>query len=232
MLSQVNHLTGFVGHFGHVSSGLPPDDERAFLAALIAEATNLGLSRMAEVCGAAPRRALLRMQTWHMREETFRAALGGLADAIHAEPLSAWFGDGFRASADGQAFNLGGPGAAGGLVNAHYGRDPIVKIYTTITDRYAPLHQTVIAGTAGEAIHALDGILGHESGVDVSALHVDGGGVSDIVFAVMHLLGLDFEPRIPRLSDRRLYAFQPRARNGRLGPLFGQRLDGDLIRAH
>jgi TnpA family transposase len=232
VLSQVNHWTGFVGHFGHVSSGLPPDDERAFLAALIAEATNLGLSRMAEVCEAGSRRALLRMQTWHMREETFRAALGCLTDAIHAAPLSAWFGDGFRASADGQAFNLGGPGAAGGLVNAHYGRDPIVKIYTTITDRYAPLHQTVIAGTAGEAVHALDGILGHDSGVDVSALHVDGGGVSDIVFAVMHLLGLDFEPRIPRLSDRRLYAFQPRARYGRLAPLFGQRLDGDLIRAH
>ena len=50
----------------------------------------------------------------------------------------------------------------------------------TITDRYAPLHQTVIAGTAGEAVNALDGILGHEAGVDVSALHVDGGGVSDI----------------------------------------------------
>jgi TnpA family transposase len=232
VLSQINRWTGFVGHFEHVSSGLPPDDERTFLAALIAEATNLGLSRMAEVCGAGSRRALLRMQTWHMREETFRAALGCLTDAIHAEPLSAWFGDGFRASADGQAFNLGGPGAAGGQVNAHYGRDPIVKIYTTITDRYAPLHQTVIAGTAGEAVHALDGILGHDSGVDVSALHVDGGGVSDIVFAVMHLLGLDFEPRIPRLSDRRLYAFEPRARYGRLGQLFGQRLDGDLIRAH
>nr|WP_246300982.1 Tn3 family transposase [Rhizobium rhizolycopersici] len=52
---------------------------------------------------------------------------------------------------------------AGGAINGHYGRDPIVKIYTTITDRYAPLHQKVIAGTAGEAIHALDGILGHES---------------------------------------------------------------------
>src|SRR3546814_5705240 len=91
------------------------------------------------------------MQTWHMREETFRAALACLNDAIHAEPIAAWFGQGHRASADGQAFYLGGPGEAGGAVNAHYGRDPVVKIYTTITDRYAPLHQTVIAGTAGEA---------------------------------------------------------------------------------
>ena len=232
VLSQVERWTGFVGQFGHVSTGLPPTDERAFLAALIAEATNLGLSRMAEVCGVASRRTLLRKQTWHMREDTFRAALGRLTDAIHAEPLSAWFGEGWRASADGQAFHLGGPGEAGGLVNTHYGRDPIVKIYTTITDRYAPLHQTVIAGTAGEAIHALDGILGHESGVTPSALHVDGGGVSDIVFAFMHLLGLDFEPRIPRLSDRRLYAFEPSRRYGRLAPLFGQRLNRDLIASH
>jgi TnpA family transposase len=53
--------------------------------------------------------------------------------------------------------------------------------------------------------------LGHDSNADLTALHVDGGGVSDIVFATMHLLGLDFEPRIPRLSDRRLYAFEPRS---------------------
>ncbi|TCD06929.1 Tn3 family transposase [Erythrobacteraceae bacterium CFH 75059] len=232
VLSQVARWTGFVDHFGHVSSGLPPSDERAFLAALIAEATNLGLTRMADICGVASRRALLRMQTWHMREDTFRAALGCLTDAIHAEPVAAWFGEGWRATADGQHFYLGGPGEGGGSVNAHYGRDPIVKIYTTITDRYAPLHQTVIAGTAGEAIHALDGILGHESGANIGALHTDGGGVSDIVFAVMHLLGLNFEPRIPRLSDRRLYAFEPRARYGRLAPLFGHRLDANLIRGH
>ncbi|MEC5293925.1 MULTISPECIES: Tn3 family transposase, partial [unclassified Aurantimonas] len=194
----------FTSHFGHVTTGLPPADTRAFMATLIAEATNLGLSRMAEVCGAGSRRALLRMQTWHMREETFRAALASLTDAIHAEPLSAWFGDGWRVSADGQAFYLGGPGEAGGAVNAHYGRDAIVKIYTTITGRQAPLHDKVISGTAGEAIHSMDGILGHESSVDIAALHVDGGGVSDIVFAVMHLLGLSFEPRIPRLSDRKL----------------------------
>lgn len=232
VLSQVARWTGFVDHFSHVSTGMPPSDERAFLAALIAEATNLGLSRMADICGVASRRALLRMQTWHMREDTFRAALANLTDAIHAEPMAAWFGEGWRASADGQHFYLGGPGESGGTVNAHYGRDPIVKIYTTITDRYAPLHQTVIAGTAGEAIHALDGILGHESSAEISALHVDGGGVSDIVFSVMHLLGLNFEPRIPRLSDRKLYAFEPRAKYGKLAPLFGQRLDENLIRSH
>lgn len=90
----------------------------------------------------------------------------------------------------------------------------------------------MIAGTAGEAIHALNGILAHESSVTPSALHINGGGVSDMVFAVMHLLGLDFEPRIPRLSDRRLYAFEPSRRYGRSAPLFGHRLNRELITSH
>lgn len=90
-------------------------------------------------------------------------------------------------------------------------------------------HQTVIAGTAGVAIHSLDRILGHDSNADLTALPVNGGGVSDIVFATAHLLRLDFEPRIPRLSDRRLYAFEPLKRYGRLVPLFGHKLNRDLI---
>src|SRR3546814_17015003 len=45
----------------------------------------------------------------------------------------------------------------------------------------------------------------------------------------MHLFCLDFEPRIPRLSDRRLYAFEPSKRYGRLAPLLGHRLNRDLI---
>lgn len=83
----------------------------------------------------ASRRALLRLQTWHMREETFRATLGCLTDAIHAEPKASWFGDGWRALADGQAYYLGGAGEAGGLVDPHYARDPIIKIYTTTSTK-------------------------------------------------------------------------------------------------
>lgn len=35
----------------------------------------------------------------------------------------------------------------------------------------------------------IDGILGHESSANLSTLHIDGGGVSDIIFAVMSMLG-------------------------------------------
>lgn len=68
--------------------------------------------------------------------------------------------------------------------------------------------------------------------VSVSAPHVDVGGVSDTVFAIAALLGHSFEPRIPRLSDRKLYAFEPNSSYRCLPPLFGHRLDARLIVAH
>lgn len=230
MLEEVDRWTGFIALFGHVQTGRPPADRRVFLAALIAEATNLGLTRMARVCAAASRKQLVWTATWHMREETFALALARLVEAQGKAPLAAVFGTGTTSSSDGQHFFLGGPGEAGGTVNPHRGREPGISLYTHVNDRYAPFHVKVIAATAGEAAHVLDGLLATAAGRQVQVHHADGGGVSDHVFGLCALLGYDFVPRIPNLDDRRLYAFEPRARYGRLAPLLGERLDADLIR--
>jgi TnpA family transposase len=87
----------------------------------------------------------------------------------------------------------------------------------------------VITGTAGEAIHVLDGLVSHDSAIDILAHHTDGGGVSDHVFAVMYLLGIRFQPRMSSPNDRRLYAFAAKGRYGALAPFMGERLDRKLI---
>jgi hypothetical protein len=92
-------------------------------------------------------------------------------------------------------------------INAHYGDDPGVKFYTHLSDRYAPFHTKVIAATASEAAHVLDGLLYHQSEVVAGRHHTDGGGDSDHVFALCSLLGFQFAPRIPDLKSRRLYSF-------------------------
>ncbi len=55
-----------------------------------------------------------------------------------------------------------------GTANARYGRDPAVLLYTHVSDRYAPFHTKVIAATASEAIHVLDGLLHHGGEVATS----------------------------------------------------------------
>ena len=232
LLEEVDQWTGFAELFGHVQTGRPHAERRAFLAALIAEATNIGLGRMSEVCNVASRRTLTTISIWHMREDTYRAALARIIEAQHREPAAAWFGTGQVSSSDGQHFYLDGEGETSGKVNAHYGRDPIVKLYTHISDRYAPFHVKVITGTAGEAIHVLDGLVSHDSAIDILAHHTDGGGVSDHVFAAMYLLGVKFQPRMSSPNDRRFYAFEAKSRYGVLTPFMGERLDRKLIEAN
>jgi hypothetical protein len=57
------------------------------MTALLADATNLGLARMARSSGAFSHSRLLWIAEWHVRDETYQAALDCLVDAIHAHPF-------------------------------------------------------------------------------------------------------------------------------------------------
>jgi TnpA family transposase len=67
------------------------------------------------------------------------------------------------------------------------------------------VHTKVIAATAGEAPHVLDGLLYHQSGLVIEEQAVDTGGASDHVFGLMPFFGYGFAPRIRDLKDRRLH---------------------------
>ena len=48
VLADVNRWTGFADAFNHLHTGLPADDSRIVLTAVLADAINLGLTRVAE----------------------------------------------------------------------------------------------------------------------------------------------------------------------------------------
>ena len=60
LLADVHRWTGFGDAFTHLHTGLPADDSRVVLTTVLADATNLGLSRMADACfGREPPQARL-----------------------------------------------------------------------------------------------------------------------------------------------------------------------------
>ena len=207
LLSEVAGWTSFTDCFTHLRSGGTVADPRVLMASLLADGLNLGLTRMAEAYTIASLGQLGWVADWHIRDETYALALRHLVDHQQREPLAAIFGGGFASSSDGQFFRAGGFGRDAGRVNAHYGGDPGSKFYTHLSDRYAPFHTKVIAATASEALHVLDGLLYHRSDVTVRRHHTDGGGDAERVFALLALLGFQFAPRIPDLKGRRLYSF-------------------------
>lgn len=231
LLAEVDRWTGFSAAFTHLHSGQPADDRRVVLTAVLADATNLGLTRMADACAVATYRQLAWTTGWHLREETYRRALAVLVNAQQAQPLAAHFGSADVSSSDGQHFPTGGPGAAVGAVNTHYGREATTLLYTHVTARHAPFH-TVAIPPSGEAAHVIDGLLYHEADLVSSVHHTDGGGVSDHVFALAHVLGFRFAPRIPNLAERRLYAFGAASTWPALQSFIAGAVDAKLIAAH
>ena len=224
--------TLFTDCFTHLRSGETAGDPRVLMASLLADGLNLGLTRMAEACTIAGLGQLAWVADWHVRDKTYALALRRLVDQQQREPLAAIFGDGSASSSDGQFFRASGFGRDAGRVNAHYGDDPGSKFYTHLSDRYAPFHTKVIAATASEALHVLDGLLYHQSEVIVRRHHTDGGGDAEHVFALLAPLGFQFAPRIPDLKSRRLYSFAKPSAYPTIEPLIAGRINVALIRAH
>lgn len=231
LLAEVHRWTGFANLFTHQQTDLPADDPRIVLTGVLAEATNLGLSRMADACSVASLRKLAWTAGWHLREDTYRSALAMLVNVQHSQPLATLFGAADISSSDGQGFPTAGRGEAVGAINAHYGREASALFYTHVSARHAPYH-TVAIPPSGEAAHVIDGLLYHEADLSISVHHTDGGGVSDHVFALAHLLGFRFAPRIPNLAERRLYGFGPASNWPALAPFIAGRPDERLITAH
>ena len=224
VLADVHSWTGFANAFTHLHTGMPADDPRVVLTGVLADATNLGLTRMAEACSVASYRELAWTAGWHLREDTYRQALAMVVNAQQRQPLAARFGFADVSSSDGQAFLTAGRGEALGALNARHGhgREPSALFYTHVSSRHAPFHTASIP-PSGEAAYVLDGLLYHEADLSIAVHHTDGGGVSDHVFALAHLLGFRFAPRIPNLADRKLYAFGPASTWTALAPFIAGR---------
>ena len=86
-------------------------------------------------------------------------------------------------------------------INPKYGSDPGVLFYTHVSDQYAPFHTKVINVRVRDATYVLDGLLYHESDLRIEEHYTDTAGFTDHVFALMHLLGFRFAPRIRDLTD-------------------------------
>jgi TnpA family transposase len=182
ILAEVDRWTGFSQCFTHLQSGRAADEPRAILTAVLADATNLGHKRMAEACDLVTQRQLSWLASWHLREETYGGALARLVNAQHTAPLAALFGSGTSSSSDGQNFLLDRRAQATGAVNPHKG-EPAVLLQPCLGSLRA-VSFTVISASASEAAQVLDGLLHHGADLHIEEHHVDGGGVSDHVFAM------------------------------------------------
>jgi TnpA family transposase len=205
LLTEVDGWTRFTGCFTHLHNSEKAKDKSVLLSAVLADATNQGLTKMADACPGLTFDRLSWTADWHIREETYSAALAEIINLHHKLPFARHWGDGTTSSSDGQAFPISTRRPATATINAKYGRDPTVTFYTHISDQYGPFHTKVINSTVRDALHVLDGLLGHNTDLRVKEHYTDTAGFTDHVFGTCHMLGFRFAPRIRDLGDHKIY---------------------------
>ena len=187
---------------------------------------------MAESCTGVTYAQLDRHQASYVRDETYSAALAELVNTQHGHPFAAQWGDGTTSSSDGQRFRAGSKAESTGHVNPKYGAEPGRLIYTHVSDQYSPFHTKLVNVGHRDATYVLDGLLYHESELQIEEHYTDTAGFTDHLFALMHLLGYRFAPRIRNIGDTRLYTPTNDPGLPALAPLIGGTINTKTIAQH
>ena len=232
VLQEVDGWTDFTRHFTHIKSGEVARDKTLLLTTVLADAVNLGLSKMAESCPGTTHAKLSWLQAWYIRDETYSAALAELVNAQFRQPFAAHWGEGLTSSSDGQRFKAASRAENTGHVNPKYGAEPGRMFYTHVSDQYAPYHTKIVNVGMRDATYVLDGLLYHESDLRIEEHYTDTAGFTDHVFALMHLLGFRFAPRIRDLGETKLYTPSDGRQYPALAALVGSPLNLKVIRTH
>ncbi|MET3134558.1 TnpA family transposase [Oxalobacteraceae bacterium GrIS 1.11] len=232
LLMDVDDWTGFTRHFVHLKSGAQVQDRTLLLSAILADAINLGLTKMAESSPGANYSKLSWLQAWHIRDETYSAGLADLVNVQFRHPFAANWGDGSTSSSDGQRFRAGGRAESTGHINPKYGAEPGKMVYTHISDTYAPFSTKMVNVGMRDSTYVLDGLLYHESDLRIEEHYTDTAGFTDHVFALMHMLGFRFAPRIRDLGDTKLYIPGTVQEYPGLKTMIGGTLNIKHVRAH
>jgi TnpA family transposase len=82
----------------------------------------------------------------------------------------------------------------------------------------------------GTATHVLDGLLNHQTDLQIEEHYTNIFGYTDHIFALCHLLGFRVAPRIRDLSDHRMFSFEKPDQYESIKPLLGGRIHERTIR--
>jgi Tn3 transposase DDE domain len=177
LLIELDQRTGFLDCFTHAGGKAARSSElkRNLIAVLLAHATNLGLTRMADACGI-PYDVLAWTAEWYVREETLRAANLAIIGYHRKLMLAPVFGAGTLSSSDGQRFPTRGKSVTARALSRYFAHEGL-STYTHVTDQHATYGTKIIVATRREAHYVLDEILGNAADIPITEHATDTHGV-------------------------------------------------------
>ena len=230
LLMEVDKLTGFSSALTHAGGNIsrPPETQKYLYAAILAQATNLGLSRMATIANLSYDR-LVWFTNWYLREDTLKEANTAIINFQYHQWLSQIWGGGILSSSDGQRFPVAVNNRQAVSLPRYFGYGKGLTFYTWTSDQHSQYGDKVIPSTMKDAPYLLDAILDNETELSILEHTTDTAGYTDVMFALFDLLGLQFSPRLRALKSKCLYLIDKEIKYPNLKPLFKGKIYLDEI---
>jgi len=178
--------------------------QRRLLLCLHGLGTNAGLKRMCSGGGPDRYADLQYVRRRYLTKEQLRAAIGQVCNAIFQVRQPALWGEGTTACAsDSKKFGAWDQNLLTEW-HARYG-GPGIMIYWHVEERSVCIYSQLKACSSSEVAAMIEGVLRHDTEMEIDKQYVDTHGQSEVGFAFCHLLGFQLLPRLKNLKKQRLY---------------------------
>ena len=178
--------------------------QRRLLLCLYGLGTNAGLKRMCSGGGEDSYADLQYIRRRYITKEQLRSAIAQLCNGIFRIRTPALWGEGTTACAsDSKKFGAWDQNL---MTEWHvrYG-GPGVMIYWHVEKNSVCIYSQLKACSSSEVAAMIEGVLRHDTEMDVAQQYVDTHGQSEVGFAFCYLLGFALLPRLKNLKKQRLY---------------------------
>mgnify|MGYP000898506536 CR=1 FL=1 len=178
--------------------------QRRLLLCLHGLGTNAGLKRMCSGNHEHRYSDLLYVRRRYITKEHLRAAIAKVCNAIFTSRQVALWGEGTTACAsDSKHFSAWDQNLMTEW-HARYG-GPGVMIYYHVERHAVCIYSQLKACASSEVAAMIEGVLRHDTEMEVEKNYVDTHGQSEVGFAFCYLLGFHLLPRLKNLKKQRLY---------------------------
>lgn len=230
LLLEVSKWTNFDRNFIHASTGhfAKGEEKITLIAALMAIGTNVGLSKMSDSTPGISYKQIANAAQWRLYDDAMKKAQATLVNYHHKLFLSNFWGDGSTSSSDGMRVQVG-VSCLHADSNPHYGTGKGATMYRFVSDQFSTFYTKVINTNVRDAVHVIDGLLYHETDLNIHEHYTDTSGYTDQVFGLSHLLGFRFAPRIRDISDLKLYCIRKSSGHAKIASILNGRINIKII---
>lgn len=215
VLSTVNQHSSFLREFQHwqpqhVHSNTAGD--RVLYAGIMGYGCAIGAQKIAKISTQINANNLDRVINWYFSLENLQAAndrILTLLDKMDLPNIYRRVQNKIHSGSDGQKREVQTESLNANYSFKYFGKDQGVSVYTFVDERNFMWHSLVFSVAERESAYVIDGLMRND--VVKSDIHsTDSYGYSESIFAVTHLLGFAYAPRIKNLKKQSLYTFKSR----------------------